>query len=173
MPRSRRVPLAATFLIGLLGVTAAAAPVASAEPGKCVVVNRASNARSSTLQAAVDAASPGDSLRVAGTCVGTTTITKDLTIEGKKGNGARQAVLDGNHAGSVLTINGGTVTLERLLITRGTASDSLWGDRGGGINAFRSGPGLPARAVILVDSSVSGNTGTRATSPLARSVSSS
>jgi hypothetical protein len=96
-----------------------------------------------TLQAAVDAASAGDTLRVKGTCVGSTTITKDLAITGKP-----KATLDANHAGRVLTMSGAAVTLTGLTITNGTA------DWGAGIAI------LGLRPVSVIDSVISGNTAT-------------
>ena len=135
----------ALALVGsLLFVTGTAAKAAS-----CVVVNDAAPAVSyATLQSAVDAASAGDTLRVKGTCVGNTTITTSLTIAGRP-----RATLDGNHAGSVITIASPTgtdlVTLSGLTITRGTADFD-----GGGITNFGS-------RLTLIDSTIIANAAAR------------
>jgi hypothetical protein len=95
----------------------------------------------SSLQAAQDAASPGDRLLVRGTCVGTTEIrTDNLTISGQN-----KTSLDGGRAGTVLRIDGGViVTIRRLTITGGSTSGS-----GGGI--------VNDGTLSLYDSSISGN----------------
>lgn len=72
------------------------------------------------LQAAIDAASAGATLKVKGTCTGTFVIDKDLTLEGK-GKGA--ATFDGNGAGPVVTVlPDATVALEKLTITGGAGT---------------------------------------------------
>lgn len=83
------------------------------------------------LQAAIDAAASGDTLRL---CPGTFRITtlleieKDLTLTGA---GDGQTILDGEKSVPVLLIGGNrTVTVEKLTITRGFASGE---GRGGGI----------------------------------------
>jgi predicted outer membrane repeat protein len=129
-----------------------AAPGVSAKTARCQVLNPRLDATYSTLAVAVAAASPGDALRVKGTCVGSTTIDKDLTVTGKSNPGLGAATLDGEHAGRVLTIVGGvTVMLDGLLITNGVA------ERGGGIATVvaRDRPGL--NSVTLIDSIVAHN----------------
>jgi hypothetical protein len=131
----------ALALVGsMLVVTGAAARAA------CLVVNDVTPGVSYlTLQSAVDAAGAGDTLRVKGTCVGNTTILKPLTVAGGPG-----ATLDGNGAGSVLTIqNGGfssfdPVTIVGLTITHGRAIE------GGGIENMGT-------RLTIVDSTVAGN----------------
>ncbi|MCO5183871.1 MAG: hypothetical protein M9965_08025 [Anaerolineae bacterium] len=57
------------------------------------------------LQVAVDAANPGDLLTITGICIGTTTIDKDLVLQGNSVlPELEQATLDGDRAGSVLKI---------------------------------------------------------------------
>ena len=112
-----------------------------------------------------------------GTCVGSTTITKDLAITGKSNPGFGPAALDADHAGRVLTISAGvTVTLTGLTIASGTATtgrgihsdgtltlvDSVVagntaGSYGGGITN-RTRPSISEPSVTLVDSIVTGNT---------------
>src|SRR3954466_15296590 len=57
------------------------------------------SANPGALQSAITAASPGDTLLVSGTCTGPFTINKNLTVRG-----ASRAVLDGNQAGSTVTV---------------------------------------------------------------------
>ena len=164
---------AGVVLVGAL----LAGPVAAAKPTKCQILNSVTDERFATLQLAVDAASSGDTLRVKGTCVGSTTIARSVTIVGESNNGFGPATLDGAHAGRVLTIMGGVVSLSGLTITGGTAT------YGGGLatigccfgptvtvtrsvitsNTATDGGGIGHQSgtVILIDSSVSGNTAQR------------
>jgi hypothetical protein len=145
--RRRGYPLAvALALVGSLLVVTGAGTAANAA---CRVVNAtAPSVNYSTLQAAVDAASAGDTLLVRGTCTGTTTIVMSLTIAGRP-----RATLDGNHLGSVITIEGASglegVTLRDLTITHGTATLD-----GGGVRNFGS-------RLTLIDSTVTANTAPR------------
>ena len=61
---------------------AALAAALTAGRPTCLVTN-AGGGGYRTLQSAVDAASAGDTLKVKGTCVGTTTISKNLTVDGQ------------------------------------------------------------------------------------------
>jgi len=129
-----------------------AAPVAAAKPAKCHVVNVGTGRVAATLQAAVDAAPAGASLRVKGTCVGSTLIAKDVAITGFANKAFGRPTLDGADAGRVLTVTGAaTVTLRGLFITNGSA------DHGGGIATivdFRYGRSV----VTVIESVISGNT---------------
>lgn len=138
----RGVALAATLaLAGAL----LAEPAAAAKPTKCLLTDLTAHRSFAMLQAAVDAASPGDTLQVKGTCVGNATIAKDLTIIGQSNPGFGPATLDGKNAGRVLTISAGAmVALTGLTITNGTAA------AGGGI--YSDG------ILTLIRSSVTGNT---------------
>jgi predicted outer membrane repeat protein len=131
------IALAASFL---MSAGADARP-----PSQCEVTNIGLHARYVALQAAVDAAGVGDTLRVKGTCAGNTAINKDLTIQGQP-----RAILDGNGAGSVVTIGSRilglfpTVTMRNLTITDGSAA------AGGGI--------VLQGSLTLLHSTVTGNT---------------
>ena len=117
---SRRIAALGAALV--LAATVFVTPVAAAKP-TCHVENVASHTSFRSLQAAVQAAPSGAELRVKGTCVGNTTIVKDLAIRGKSNGGFGPATLDGAGAGRVLTIQGGvTVTLDGLLVTNGNAT---------------------------------------------------
>ena len=140
--------MAAALAAGIFGL----APTAVGGPPSCAVSNVGTHAGYSSLQAAVNAAAPGDTLEVSGTCVGNTTVDRDITIKGE----GRSPTLDGGRAGTVVHITDGTTTLEDLTITNGVASaESVEGNPccvGGGIAI--SGPTAAAR---LVDSLVTGN----------------
>ena len=129
-----------------------AAPVAAAKPTKCHIVDVGTHRDFSTLQAAVDAAAPGATLRVKGTCVGTTTIIKDLAVTGESKPGVGTATLDGNGAGTVLTIAGGVVSVTGLTITGGNATF------GGGVAALLLDLGGPD--VTVTRSMITHNTAT-------------
>ncbi|MCO5183874.1 MAG: hypothetical protein M9965_08040 [Anaerolineae bacterium] len=112
------------LMAGAFFVPALAAEAMSA----CQIVNAASAEVFDNLQVAVDAANPGDLLTVTGTCVGTTMIDKDLVLEGDSAPESEQATLDGNGAGSVLSVAiDVNVTVTGLTITGG------YSEFGGGI----------------------------------------
>lgn len=125
--------------------------VALAAPPQCHIVNQTTDAKFDNLQAAVDAADPGDRLKLKGTCVGPTTIAKDLTIEGHSNPAFGPATLDAAGAASpTVRINSGDVTLDGLTVTGGNGFFGL----GGGILAL-----FCNCSVTLNDSTVRGNTG--------------
>jgi hypothetical protein len=86
------------------------------------------------VQAALDASAAGVTIVVRGTCVGTTVVSKNAIIRAARVRSSYRATLDGNLAGSVITVNQGvTLRLERLIITRGFFSYSDPHPGGGGI----------------------------------------
>lgn len=99
-----------------------ALPSAASATEPCHVLNVRTGDANVVLQEAVDAAAPGDALRVSGACHGDTTIEKDLTITGKHG-----ATLDGtgttHHVLSipVTASRETTVAISDLTIANGTA----------------------------------------------------
>ncbi|MEU1625045.1 right-handed parallel beta-helix repeat-containing protein [Streptomyces sp. NPDC020096] len=98
----------------------------------------------SALRTAIADAPWGATLRVEGTCVGPFVISEDLTLIG-----IERAVLDGNHAGSTVSVIGGArVRLAYLTITHGDAPGE-----GGGGGILNSGGTL-----TLEHSTVKGNT---------------
>ena len=124
----RLVVLFAAIVLGAL----ASVPVASASKSTCTVTNRSTRESFADLQSAVNAASAGDTLRIQGTCPGTTTVAIDLTLTGRQpGLHAAPPTLDGGGAGSVLTVApGANVAIKSLTITDGATTA---GDLGGGI----------------------------------------
>lgn len=148
--RWRLIGAAAVLPLGVLGLTLASAPSALADTGHCLVINSATNTTSKTLQAAVDAASPRATLWVRGTCTGTATISKDLTITGQQPAGYPAPTLNGGGAGSVLSAFGRhAVTLNNLVITGGGNTS-----QGGGIDD------APTVTLTVNDSTITGNTAT-------------
>jgi hypothetical protein len=122
------------------------APAAVAGQPSCAVSNTRNHKGFSSLQQAVDVAKAGDTLEVKGTCVGSTTVDRDITLQGITNKAFPEApTLDGNAEGTVLSINGGTTTLKNLTITGGETTGF-----GGGIYV--------ATAAVLVDVLVTGNT---------------
>lgn len=152
-------------------VTAGAAAVGLVGPSSVAVAQPTTvdcNANPGALQPALNAAAPGATLRVRGTCIGTFTLAKNVTLIG-----LRNAVLDGNHAGTTVTVRAGVpADLQNLVITHGSAT------LGGGIvsdgsltltrsavqdnTAFRGGGILSSEVatLTLTRSAVQGNTAT-------------
>jgi hypothetical protein len=117
--RSVRHSLRVLGLLGLLAALPWTGSIASAAPTSCEVDNSATSASYSDLQAAINAASAGNTLEVKGTCVGTSIVTKNLRIKGV----TKTSILDARDAGSTLTVNPSvSVTVNRLTIQGG---DSL------------------------------------------------
>ncbi len=85
------------------------------------------------LQAAINNAAPGSTIRVDGTCTGSYYIDKDLTVAGP-------AVLDAGGTGVVLNVMSGTVVLNDLTIQHGTGIYSFGGGlwNGGQLTLNRS-----------------------------------
>jgi uncharacterized repeat protein (TIGR01451 family) len=101
----------------------------------------------SALATALASVSDGDTLAIQGTCKGTFELAHSLTLAGSAGG-----TLDGQGAGTVLTIDAGyLVAIRDLTVTGGNGSTA------GGI--------LNNGTLTLTDSTVSGNTSTPGTSP--------
>lgn len=89
----------------------------------CVVTNTTADPDVTyvSLQEAVDAATSGDRLTVRNVCVGITTIDRDLAIVGIRQQWQPLPVLDGDAAGSVVTVEAdATVMIRSLRITDGS-----------------------------------------------------
>src|SRR5258706_12269584 len=85
-----------------------------------------SQVRAQFIQNLVDAAAPGDTVVIPpGTYFENVIINKDITLQGA---GAGISIVDGSQLGTVITIDGGTVNITGLTITRGY---DFW--RAGGI----------------------------------------
>ncbi len=122
----------ALALIGSLALAAtllAASPASAASPTACRVRNLETGITKASLQKAVFRARPGDRLTVKGTCKGTTTIRKDLTIRGIHRPVSGRPTLDGARIGRVVTVKYGVkVIMKNLTILHGTTpGDGRWG----------------------------------------------
>jgi hypothetical protein len=139
-----------------MGVSLLMASGAAASKPRCLVVGGGGSHR--TLQAAVDAASPGDKLKVKGTCYGDTTIGKNLTIVGHSNPAFGSATLNGGgkaQTQSVIVNHGATVEIIGLTITGGHNTEIGPGhedteEKGGGIYNDRG-------SLTLTNSVVRGN----------------
>ena len=157
----RRLTLFTALL--LVASLASAQAAFSSVSASCTVVNApesygwnmdaALGARTfDSLQEAIDAAHPGDTLIVRGTCHGISTIGKSLTLVGNSDGHLAEPTLDGDRLGSVLTIDGRvTVAVKGLTIVDGKA---LAFGRGGGGIANRRG------TLTVTGSTISGNAAT-------------
>jgi predicted outer membrane repeat protein len=134
--------------VSVLGLVATLLLLGAAPAEAAVLVD--CNANPSALQPAIDAASPGATLSISGTCVGAVNVSKDLTLKGNP------ATLDAQGAGTTLFVfPSRTVKVIGLTITGGTGTDFCGG-----------GPACPFGAGVLnlgtlsvVRSTVSGNGG--------------
>lgn len=162
------------FTVGLAAATAAlVASAAVAAPAPCQTKNVRTGTEykgGSALTNAIADAASGDTINIWGTCYGNFRVNQDLTLRGQ----GKNATLDGNKAGRVLRIGGGTTTVRDLTITNGQTT-SLGGGiyvgtaavlinvvvtgNAAGTNNF--GGGIEAdfhSSLMLVNSTVSGNT---------------
>jgi hypothetical protein len=117
------------------------------------------------LQAAINAANPGTILAISGTCDGTFTVGKNLVLKG-----VSAAVLDGQRAGTTLTVTTGKVRVTKMTITGGNAADLGGGIRNSGaltlirVGVTHNQTGGAAAGIlnegtaVLQRTSVSGNT---------------
>jgi hypothetical protein len=165
----------ATLVVAGAAVAVVAAPTALAAQPACSVSNVRTHKDYAGLQAAVDAAKAADTLEVKGTCGGSTSIGKGLTLKGVSNRAFPGApTLDGNQGGRVLDLTAGSTTIRNLAITNGLTSGS-----GGGIfvraaadaavfdsqirrntagsNNFGGGVEVAGGSLLLVRSSVNSN----------------
>ncbi|MEM7342685.1 MAG: choice-of-anchor Q domain-containing protein [Chloroflexota bacterium] len=126
----------------------------------------------SALQAAVDAASPGDLVKVAGTCTGaqlrmgltqTVFITKSLTLRGgytttnwlTPDPTTHLTTLDAQRAGRAVVLSGTIdITLNGLILTKGLAFDPDTLDNGGGI--WNNGAALTITHSSIISNLIAG-----------------
>jgi sorbitol-specific phosphotransferase system component IIA len=156
----RGVGVAASIGVAVLLATASGALAAP----KCGVVNVGTNQSYSTLQAAVDGATSGDTLKVKGTCYGDTTVGNpnrerffDLTIVGQ-GNATLNGDNNAQSPGSVLVLGGERIDLAitGLTITGGYGRPFTGGGLGSDVGGV--GGGFEG-SLTLNESTVSNNTG--------------
>jgi PA domain len=120
----RRSLLLALTLAALAAATLAiSAPTMGASPPSCAVSNTRTHKGYDSLQAATAAAKAGDTVEVKGTCVGNTTVGKNIRITGVTNNAfPGPPTLDGGGTGTVLQVASGTkTTIDGLTITNGAS----------------------------------------------------
>ena len=151
--RSFAICLGLVLLALVSGVQAAN----SAGRPACLVSNERTGSASRSLQEGIDAAAPGDTLVVHGTCVGNSTIDKNLALKGVSNKPFGVATLDGSgSSGSVLTIVSAgcceqvTVAIDGLTVAHGSSSF------GAGIVNFGSDVTVTNSIVSANTASVSG-----------------
>jgi hypothetical protein len=177
--RKLRVPGRALTITAALGLAAGMlvvlAPTAIGAQPSCAVSNTRNHKGFSSLQDAVTAAKAGDTLEVKGTCVGNTTLDRDVTLSGIRNKAfPGTPTLDGNQAGRVLDISAGTATIRNLVITNGLTDgpgggiwiepgaaaevfDSVVSDNTAGAATFGGGIDVDGVSLLLVRSAVTGN----------------
>ena len=150
-----RVLAIVAMLAPLAGLLVVLAPAGGAAPPTCGVSNVRTHKDYGSVQAAADAAKAGDTLEVKGTCVGTTSVHRNITLRGITNKAfPGRPTLDGAGTGTVLHVTNGTATVDGLTITHGVAS-VLSTDGccyGGGMAVMGA-----TAAAHVVDSLVAGN----------------
>ena len=128
------------------GLVLVAAFIAAASAASTPASAATVDCKSQNLQTKIDNAPAGATLKVKGSCVGTFTIAKSLTLVG-----SLSATLDAQQEGTTLTITGTpTVHLRRLRIVGGLSPlDGFGNGRGGGIS--HAGGKLTLDAVTVTD----------------------
>jgi hypothetical protein len=120
----RRLLLQALTLAALAAaILAISAPAMGASPPSCAVSNTRTHKDYVSLQAATAAAKAGDTVELKGTCVGNTTVGKNIRIKGVTNHAfPGPPTLDGGNTGTVLQITNGTKTsIDGLTITNGVS----------------------------------------------------
>src|SRR5262245_42418363 len=137
----------------------------------CLVSNERTGLGSRSLQDGVQAAAPGDTLVVKGTCVGPATIDRDLTLKGVTNLPFGIATIDGGATAGVLRIDNVSVVVANLTLTNGSSGSggAIYNNAGSvvlknsivkGNAASSQGGGIfnDAGSFTLADSTVSDNT---------------
>jgi hypothetical protein len=169
--------LRSTFGLAAIAI-ALVAPAAQAGPRDCrahTVGGNTDYTGASALADAITAAGAGDTINFSGTCHGNFVTDQNVTLQGQGTN----PKLDGDAAGRVLTINGGTTTLHDLTVRNGRTTGRGLANIGGGIYVGSAavllrvlvtdnvadpdnfGGGIEAdfhSSLTLIDSTVKGNT---------------
>jgi len=137
----------ATLIVLLAARAVLLTPVRRADAAGCSVSNVGTAAIFGVLQGAVDVATEGDTLRIKGTCVGTTMIRfTSLHLRGVPTAAQPTPTLDGGGLGRALRLSEARVVILDLTITHGKAK------YGGGIRLSYS------RLSLKGDTTIAGNT---------------
>ena len=119
-----------TYLANFLGILAAILIISVLSAGSAQAFGTSTLVKcpQDDLQQAIDNAIPNSTIKIKGECVGQFIVDKNLKLVGV---GYPKATLNGNAAGTVLTIEAGaTVVVKKLKITNGKNDD---GNKAGGI----------------------------------------
>ena len=130
----RFLPSRVVFVAAIAGLMAGGfVAVSGGAPASASPAGIAVNCPADNLQTAINAAAPGSTLLLDGTCTGNFSIQKDLTLSGP-------AILDGGGTGATLGVGPGTVVLNNLVIQNGGGIDGLGGGvwNGGQLTLNRS-----------------------------------
>jgi hypothetical protein len=148
MSANRFALVSAVVLAAAVSLVPAAS---SAGQPSCVVSNPRTGFGTTSLQAAINAAAANDTLVIKGTCLGNSTIDRNLTLNGVRNRPFGAPTLDGSgFDDSVLTVaRGVTAVINNLTIVHGTNTTDP---------AYRSAGGITnSGSATLADSTVSGN----------------
>ena len=104
------------FLLVLSALLAAAALPSTSLAATCTVVNGTTSQSYTSLQAAVNAAKAGDTLTIAGTCAGETTVDRNLTLERATGLMSKPTL------GGVTVSEGVAVSFAQLKLADGVSA---------------------------------------------------
>jgi hypothetical protein len=100
--------LAVFALVVAAACSALIAPGAIGGPSSCAISNARTHKGYDGLQAAVDAAKARDTLEVKGTCVGSASVDREITLAGVVNKAfPGTPTLDGNQSGRVLNVMAG------------------------------------------------------------------
>ena len=174
MTRRSRIPhRLATFRAWLVLAVLLLASVLALAPGTAsAAVTTVSCAPfgNDNLQAKINAAAPGDTLMVKGTCTGGFSASQSVTLQGASPG----ATLNGGGVAAVLSIRGETVTVRNLTLTNGSnnagAAILIWDSstvnlvssdlRGNTASVIGGGIYVDSSTLNVVNSVVEGNTAT-------------
>jgi hypothetical protein len=139
---------------------AAAAPL---KPPKttCQVENLRTAQKGTSLQSLIAVAAAGDAIQVKGTCIGASTVERNLTLVGKSTKATPVPTLDGAQQGSVLLLKGADLSVRDLRITNGigTPDPDVGGRFGGGIESWGGDVTLRGTTEVTGNEAVSGGGG--------------
>jgi parallel beta helix pectate lyase-like protein len=112
--RRSGVPAACAFVVALIALSAVPPPALA---GSCAVEDAETGQTYTSLQAAVNSAKAGDTLMIAGTCAGETTLDRDLALEGVVAATGKPTLL-----GMVSVREGLTISLTHLKLVSGISA---------------------------------------------------
>jgi hypothetical protein len=143
------------LLAGFVAFTWVSATSAQGPP-TCRVVNETQRRhfppdKGQSLSDAIAEAAPDDELTITGTCIGSYTLDKNLSLTGRVTRRYPTPTLDGGQAGSTLTVAGVTATLTNLTLSGGTGTAPPF------ISQFNGGGLFNGGTVTLVHVNVVGN----------------